>query len=661
MVDALGLLWLVPMFPLAGAIVALVLRPSKRLTSWLAPGVILLAFLWSAAAVIQLAGLPSRTFEAAAGIWLPNIGAQWGLYLDPLSAIMILTVTGISFLVHVYSVGYMAADEGYVRYFGYLNLFVFFMLLLVLANNYGLLFAGWEGVGLASYLLVGFDYRRKGAAGAGMKAFVVNRTGDAGLLLGLLLLWSFTGSVRFADANAALAGTQSGSGTITAIAILFFIGSTGKSAQFPLHVWLPDAMEGPAPVSALIHAATMVTAGVYLLARAHVLFDLSPQASTVIAAIGAFTAIFAATIALVQTDIKRILAYSTVSQLGYMFLALGTGAWWVAVFHLFTHAFFKALLFLGAGSVIHALHGEQDVRKMGALKRKMPITHWTMFIGAVALSGIPGLAGFFSKDAILAQAFYSGATLLYSIGLVTAGLTAFYMWRLMHLTFYGESHVEAAHVHESPPAFTVPLIVLAAGSLLAGWIGVPKHWNTPALFRSFELWLHPESSRASPGASMEWILTGLSVAVVLIGISIARYFYGHRGGVPQTFQQLARPLQGVLEEEWYVDRIYTAFFVRGFGRGGGRVLNRFDGVIDRGVNLTGALTRAAGAFSGWWDEWVIDGAVRVFAYSVKLLSYPARLLQTGKLQTYALFVVMGLIAFLGYSVFYSVCYFAWPG
>ena len=652
MVRALHSLWLIPLFPLAGAAAGLLAKPSKRLVSFWAPGVILLAFLWSAAAVWELSAIPGRTFELSLGMWLPNVGAQWGLYLDPLSSIMILTVTGIAFLVHVYSVGYMEGDAGFVRYFAYLNLFVFFMLVLVLANNYGLLFAGWEGVGLASYLLIGFEFRRMTAAGAGMKAFIVNRAGDAGLLLGVLLVWSIAGTLSFSGAHEAIGRLGQGAGVVTAIAILFFIGSTGKSAQFPLHVWLPDAMEGPAPVSALIHAATMVTAGVYLLARAHVLFDLSRSASTVIAAVGAFTAIFAATIALVQTDIKRILAYSTVSQLGYMFLAIGTGAWWVAVFHLFTHAFFKALLFLGAGSVIHALHGEQDVRKMGALKSAMPVTHWTMFIGAVALSGIPGLAGFFSKDAILAQAYHSGATLLYGIGLVTAGLTAFYMWRLMHLTFYGNSTIERGTVHESPPSFTVPLIALAVGSSLAGWVGVPVGWHTPAIFRSFEMWLHPDTGVVAPVASMEWVLTGLSVAVALIGISIARYFYGHKGGVPKTFQQLVRPLQGVLEEEWYVDRIYTAFFVHGFSRGGGPLLDQFDQqVIDRGVAGAGKGTRLAGRFSAWWDFWILDGIVRLFSVSVKLLSYPVRLLQTGNLQTYAVFVLAGAAAFLGFLAF----------
>jgi len=302
--------------------------------------------------------------------------------------------------------------------------------------------------------------------------------------------------------------------------------------------------------------------------------------------------------------------------------------------------------------VIHALHGEQDIRKMGALKRFMPITHWTMFVGAVALSGIPGLAGFFSKDAILAQAFHSGATLLYVTGLVTSGLTAFYMWRLMHLTFYGDIHVETGPVHESPPAMTVPLIALAMGSSLAGWIGVPRNWQTPAIFRSFEIWLHTNPRAASGVASTEWILTGLSVAVALIGISVARYFYGHKGGVPHTFLQLVRPLQGVLEEEWYVDRIYNTLFLRAFARGGGQALTTFDTqVIDRGVNAASFGTRLAGTVSSWWDEWAIDGFVRLFAYSVKLLAYPVRLLQTGQLQTYALFIVLGMVAFLSFLAF----------
>ncbi len=390
---------------------------------------------------------------------MARFAADWGFLLDPLSSVMILVVTGVGFLIHVYSIGYMGHEGGYYRFFGYLNLFVFFMLMLVLANNYLLLFVGWEGVGLCSYLLIGFYFQKKSAGDAANKAFIVNRIGDAGFILGMLLMLSVFGSVRFLDVNQALASgrysVEIGFGVLSVMALMLFIGATGKSAQFPLYVWLPDAMEGPTPVSALIHAATMVTAGVYMVARSNALFRLTPETSTIVAVIGGFTAILAASIALVQNDIKRVLAYSTVSQLGYMFMACGVGAYWVAIFHLYTHAFFKALLFLGSGSVIHALSGEQDMRKMGALKDKIPVTHWTMFVASLAIAGIPGLAGFFSKDEILWQVYSSplGSKPLYVVGLVTAGMTAFYMWRLMYMTFYGRSRVEAeaaAHVHESP-------------------------------------------------------------------------------------------------------------------------------------------------------------------------------------------------------------------
>src|SRR3984893_3483508 len=414
---------------------------------------------------------------------------------------MILVITGVGFLIHVYSTGYMAHDGGYYRFFGYLNLFVFFMLMLVLANNYALLFVGWEGVGLCSYLLIGFYFQKKSAGDAGKKAFIVNRVGDAGFVMGMLLMLSVLGTVRFSDANPVLRSAQItpervGFGTLSIISLLMFFGATGKSAQFPLYVWLPDAMEGPTPVSALIHAATMVTAGVYMIARSSALFELTPITSTVVASIGAFTAILAASIALVQNDIKRVLAYSTVSQLGYMFLALGVGAYWVAVFHLFTHAFFKALLFLGSGSVIHALGGEQDMRHMGALKNKIPITHWTMFVASLAIAGIPGLAGFFSKDEILWQTYSSkqGSNILWGVGLATALMTAFYMWRLMNMTFYGKSRVPReveAHIHESPASMTVPLTALAIGTVLAGWIGTPKLWGMSGWFRGFEQWLEP--------------------------------------------------------------------------------------------------------------------------------------------------------------------------
>lgn len=656
--------------------------PLKALVSILCPGMVLLSFIFSAGAVLQLSRTPEKVHQVIQFSWLAGLpfqmqdgrmgtfSADWGFLLDPLSSVMILVVTGIGFLIHVYSTGYMAHDTGYYRFFGYLNLFVFFMLMLVLANNYALLFVGWEGVGLCSYLLIGFYFHKKSAGDAGKKAFIVNRIGDAGFILGMLLLLSAVGTVRFVDVNQALRGGQlhaeaAGFGVLSAIALLFFIGATGKSAQFPLYVWLPDAMEGPTPVSALIHAATMVTAGVYMVARSNALFELTPQTSTIVGSVGAFTAILAATIALVQNDIKRVLAYSTVSQLGYMFLALGVGAYWVAVFHLFTHAFFKALLFLGSGSVIHALSGEQDMRRMGDLKNKIPVTHWTMFVGSVAIAGIPGLAGFFSKDEILWQTFSSpaGSSVLYAVGLITAGLTAFYMWRLMNMTFYGKSRVApevAEHIHESPASMTFPLIVLAVGSVLAGWLGVPKIWTAfGEHFRLFEAWLAPVFISAHIEAahegqhdpSIEWILMGVSVAIALIGISIARYFYHHKPEIPDSLEKGLRPLHGILLNKWYVDEVYDFLFVNGLAKGGGRLFGAFDrNIVDGGVNGAGSITRFSSRWSIWWDTWVIDGAVRLGSFLVKVASYPVRILQTGQVQVYALFVAVGALLFFGYYV-----------
>jgi NADH-quinone oxidoreductase subunit L len=583
---------------------------------------------------------------------------------------MILVVTGVGFLIHVYSIGYMAHDGGYYRFFGYLNLFVFFMLMLVLANNYALLFVGWEGVGLCSYLLIGFYFHKKSAADAGKKAFVMNRIGDAGFLLGILLMLSTLGSVRFLDVNQALASGRfhpeiAGFGVLSAMALLLFIGATGKSAQVPLYVWLPDAMEGPTPVSALIHAATMVTAGVYMVARSNALFALAPETSMIVAVVGAFTAILAASIALVQNDIKRVLAYSTISQLGFMFMAAGVGAYWVAIFHLFTHAFFKALLFLGSGSVIHAMSGEQDMRGMGGLKDKIPVTFRTMFIGSVAIAGIPGLAGFFSKDEILWQAFSSplGSKSVYVVGIVTAAMTAFYMWRLMFMTFYGASRADArteAHVHESPKTMTVPLVALAAGSVLAGWIGVPKLWSVfPEVFRTFEHWLapvfeasaaHTTAHGAAPhDASIEWLLMGLSVAVAVAGILAARYLYLIKPGLPDAIRKSSGPLYDTLLNKWYVDELYDFLFVNGLAKGGGTAMANFDSVVvDGGVNGAGWLTRFTSRLSIWWDTWIIDGGIRFASFLVKVSSYPVRVLQTGYLQSYALVFVAGVAGFLLY-------------
>jgi NADH-quinone oxidoreductase subunit L len=656
--------------------------PLKFLIDLICPGMVLLSFIFSAGAVWQLSQQAQRVHEVVNFTWiaglpfhmsnghLASFQMDWGFLLDPLSSVMILVVTGVGFLIHVYSTGYMAHDNGYYRFFGYLNLFVFFMLMLVLANNYVLLFVGWEGVGLCSYLLIGFYFHKKSAADAGKKAFIVNRVGDAGFIIGMLLLLSTLGTLRFTNVNAALRGGSftpevAGIGTLTIIALCMFFGATGKSAQFPLYIWLPDAMEGPTPVSALIHAATMVTAGVYMVARSSALFELTPIALTVVAVIGAFTAILAASIALVQNDIKRVLAYSTVSQLGYMFLALGVGAYWVAVFHLFTHAFFKALLFLGSGSVIHAMSGEQDMRHMGALRDKIPVTYRTMWIGSIAIAGIPGLAGFFSKDEILWQAFSSpkGSTILWAVGLTTAAMTAFYMWRMMYMTFYGKSRVApevAKHVHESPVSMTGVLGVLAAGSVLAGWLGVPKLWTVFGEgFRTFENWLAPMFAtgageavkEAEHSTSTEWTLMLLSIAVAVAGILVAKYFYVTKPEIPENIASAAPGLYRTLYNKWYLDEIYDFVFVNGLCKGGGLLMGAFDrDVVDGGVNGAGWFTRLAATVSGWWDTWIIDGAVRLGSFLVKMLSYPVCLLQTGRVQGYAFFVVIGVLVFFGYYI-----------
>ncbi|MEP7361931.1 MAG: NADH-quinone oxidoreductase subunit L [Acidobacteriota bacterium] len=678
----LQLVWLIPMFPLLGAVVMLFF--GRKLTSpyWInliCSGSVLLSFLLSIAAIVELTSLPHHSHESVLYTWMPGLpfhtadgtlaqfSASWGFLLDPLSSVMILIITGIGFLIHVYATGYMAHEGGYYRFFGCMNLFVFFMLLLVMANNYVLLFAGWEGVGLCSYLLIGFYFHKKPAGDAGKKAFIVNRVGDAAFLLGMFLLLSKTGTLQFTRVTAVLeSGNFSaetiGFGALSVAALLLFAGATGKSAQFPLYVWLPDAMEGPTPVSALIHAATMVTAGVYMVARSNALYALTPQVGTIVMAIGAFTAILAASIALVQTDIKRVLAYSTVSQLGYMFMAAGAGAYWVAVFHLYTHAFFKALLFLGAGSVIHAASGEQDMRRMGALRDRIPTTFRTMFIGSIAIAGIPGLAGFFSKDEILWQVFSApgGSKLVYIVGLITAALTAFYMWRLMFMTFYGESRMDAGvghHVHESPASMTVPLFILAAGSVLAGWVGVPKLWSVlPDSFRAFEHWLEPVLVRHPVGAphndsTLEWLLMAMSVALALGGIFFAKSLYGKRWTV-DPIEALTGPLHRVLLNKWYVDEIYNYLFVDVLAKKGGELLARFDrGVVDGGVNGAGWLTRITSSVTIWWDKWIIDGAVRLAALLTQILSFPVRLVQTGQVQEYALVFLFGAALFFGWRWF----------
>src|SRR5438552_2251648 len=511
-------IWLIPLLRAVGAIVMFCFgrKLQKATVSAVCAGAIVVAFLFACGAVWQYTNWAStpqnfhRPYQTVLYTWLGTdtrhltyvlddgkstapFQADAGFLLDPLSSIWLLFVTGVGALIHIYSTGYMAHEGGYYRFFGYLNLFMFSMLTLVLANNYVLMFVGWEGVGLCSYLLIGFYFHRKSASDAANKAFIVNRIGDAGFLLGMFFIAWYFGSLRFTDVTAAARSGQFAIGDpiITAATLLLFVGACGKSAQLPLYVWLPDAMEGPTPVSALIHAATMVTAGVYMVARSNALFVLAPTSMKTVAIVGTLTAIFAATIALVQNDIKRVLAYSTVSQLGYMFLALGIGAFAAGVFHVFTHAFFKALLFLGSGAVIHSMSGEQDMRNMGDLHRRIPITHWTMFIATLAIAGIFPFAGFFSKDEILWQAWSAegGAyRFLWLVGYGTALMTAFYMFRLMYLTFHGRprmSHEVEHHIHESPKSMTVPLVILAFFSLFAGFLGLPHSLGGSNRFEKF--------------------------------------------------------------------------------------------------------------------------------------------------------------------------------
>ena len=568
-------IWLIPLLPALGATIMFFFgrKLQKASVSAVCVGTIVLAFLMACGAVWQYSGWSStpehfhQPYQTILYTWLGTdtghmnytthdgspsaFRADAGFLLDPLSSIWLLFVTGVGMLIHIYSIGYMAHEGGYYRFFGYLNLFMFSMLTLVLANNYVLMFVGWEGVGLCSYLLIGFYFHRKSATDAGNKAFIVNRIGDAGFLLGMFFIAWYLGSLRFIDVTAAARSGHFAIGDpiITAATLLLFVGACGKSAQLPLYVWLPDAMEGPTPVSALIHAATMVTAGVYMVARSNALFLLAPTSMKTVAIVGALTAIFAASIGLVQNDIKRVLAYSTVSQLGYMFLALGVGAFAAGVFHVFTHSFFKALLFLGAGSVIHSMSGEQDMRNMGDLGHRIPTTHRTMFIATLAIAGIFPFAGFFSKDAILWETWSreGGAyRLLWYIGYATALMTAFYMFRLMYLTFDGRprmSHDVEHHIHESPISMTAPLVVLALCAIVAGWLGWPHSLGGSDRFTTFlepvfatEARVLQEEGRTGQlvagvqeqhNTGMEWLLMALSLAAAGIGWRMAWRSYRH--------------------------------------------------------------------------------------------------------------------------------------
>jgi len=617
----------------------------KRIVSLVGCGVILVSAIVSSIMFLKLRTLDpeERRIIQELFVWIASgeFSVKFEFLFDSLSCVMALVVTWISFLIHVYSIGYMHEDPSYSRYFTYLNIFVFFMLILVLGNNFPLMFIGWEGVGLASYLLIGFWYDDPEKAYAGRKAFIVNRIGDFGFILGIFLIFFVFGSTGYTEVfkKAVDPGFMNGvpGVVITVIALLLFVGAVGKSAQFPLYVWLPDAMAGPTPVSALIHAATMVTAGVYMIARCNVFYSQSPTAQTAVVGVAAFTAFLAATIALTQNDIKKVLAYSTVSQLGYMFMGVGSGAYAAGMFHLATHAFFKALLFLGSGSVIHALSGEQDIRKMGGLKKYLPITSLTFLIGALAISGIPLFSGFFSKDEILGSLYESGYTTAWLVGLVTAVLTAFYMMRLYLLTFEGESRVPEGikhHVHESPFSMTIPLIVLSVLSIFGGYMGVPEFMgkvigiHDPNVFEGFlkSSILVEEIEHLRHYFFGHWSLVLFSIVAAFLGIGIAFYMYVLKPSAPESLvkKPAISPLYQGSYGKWFVDEIYNEAFVKTFV----------------------GLSRLAGLF----DLKIIDGAVNGIADVLRKAATFLHTAQTGILRFYAALMAIGATAILIYIV-----------
>ncbi len=638
--------WLIPLFPFIGFLINGLLgrRLGKGVVGVVGPSAIGLSFLTSILIFVELINLPpsQRVFEKVIFDWIVSGSFQTviGYQIDPLSILMALVVTGVSFFIHIYSVGYMHEDPGFTRFFTYLNLFVFMMLNLILANNFLLMFVGWEGVGLCSYLLIGFWYEKDSAANAGKKAFIVNRVGDFGFILGMFLIFINLGTLDFTDAFGKAGALDAA--TVTAIALLLFVGACGKSAQIPLYVWLPDAMEGPTPVSSLIHAATMVTAGVYMVARCSVFYNMAPIAMTVVAIVGVATAIFTASIGFCQYDIKKILAYSTISQLGYMFVAVGVGAYAAGIFHLMTHAFFKGLLFLGAGSVMHALSGELDIRKMGGLRKKIPITFATFFVATLAIAGVPGLSGFFSKDEILWMAFSSerGHFLIWLVAAVAAGMTAFYMFRALFMTFFGESRVDhhvAHHIHESPKVMTIPLMVLAFLSIVGGYVGIPHvlgganhihEFLAPVVGGGAEpvktqamLSLISEAWAAGGGAgghsaALEIFLMALSVVIALIGIGIAYYLYLKNPHFPKALAERWKGLYTLVSNKYYVDELYQILFVNSLKK------------------------LATGLWKGF-DEFIIDGTVNGTAYFVGWLSGVMRKMQTGLVQNYAFSIIIG--------------------
>jgi len=635
-------LWIIPLLPLLGAAVNGIFggRWPKNVISTIALSSTTLAFVAALEAVREFFTLSPdqipwiKTYFT----WISAGGfqADFALQVDQLTVIMLLVVTGVGWLIHIYSTGYMHDDSGYRRFFAYLNLFMFFMLVLILAANYLLMFVGWEGVGLCSYLLIGFFFLKQSATNAGNKAFWVNRIGDFGFFLGMLLIFRTFGSLDFATVlprAAAMPADPAGQiGTLTAIALLLFVGAAGKSAQLPLYVWLPDAMEGPTPVSALIHAATMVTAGVYMVVRSHAIFQNAPVAMQVVGIIGCATALFAATIGLVQTDIKKVLAYSTVSQLGYMFLACGVGAFGAGIFHLMTHAFFKGLLFLAAGSVIHAMGGEQDMRKMGGLRKKIPVTFWTMFMATLAIAGAPGFSGFFSKDEILNEALRANPVLGW-LGVLTAGLTSFYMFRLLFLTFFGKQRYDEnkVHVHESPKSMTIPLIVLAIFSVCGGWMAAPQLMGGMNHFQYFlapvlHAMVYTDTVTNIPGlngtaAGILAALLGAPVIAGLLGFLLAWWFYIKSPEAPKKLADSLSGLHKLLSGKYFIDELYAAAIVR-----------PLVWISDKGL---------------WHvvDERAIDGTVNGVAFVSRETGDRLRHANTGNIRSYATWIVLGVVVF----------------
>ncbi|MBL7912405.1 MAG: NADH-quinone oxidoreductase subunit L [Bacteroidia bacterium] len=616
------LIGLVPLFPLIGFLINGFFgkKISKGLSGIIASVSILASFILSVVIFVELNGSAEKSHIVNLFSWINSgtLTVPFELLVDPLSALFLLIITGIGFLIHVYSIGYMHDDEGFSRFFTYLNLFVFFMLLLVLGNNYLIMFVGWEGVGLCSYLLIGFWFKNTAYNNAARKAFVMNRIGDLGFLLGIILIFITFSSISYNEVFLK-AGTVS-TGRITCIALLLFVGAMGKSAQLPLYTWLPDAMAGPTPVSALIHAATMVTAGIYMIVRSNIFYSISEVASETVAIVGVVTALFAATIGLFQNDIKKILAYSTVSQLGLMFLGLGVGAYSSSVFHVTTHAFFKALLFLGAGSVIHAMGGEQDIRKMGGLSSKIKITFVTMLIGTIAISGLPPFSGFFSKDEILAHA-YEHSPILWFFGQVTSMLTAFYMFRLLFLTFYGKfrgTHEQEHHLHESPASMTFPLIVLAILSVVGGLLGLPEFWHMPNWMSNNLDTIILRKNPSTMPHDTEWMLMGIAVLAAIATIYFAYIVYMQKKTLPLKENDKMPGFQKLVYNKYYVDELYNAV-------------------------ITKPLDVLSIAFHKFFDIQIIDGIVNGVGSAVKGIGSGVRLLQTGNIGFYVISMVIGIV------------------